>query len=316
MTQFAVPYLSDQFIKENLSFADAVRLVEKAFLEFYNQDAIMPAKQYLNLAHFNGDFRAMPAYSKAHHIAGIKWINVHPQNNQLPSVMGLMLLNDPSTGQLLALVEATELTKIRTAAACVVAQKYLGLSAIKTIAIIGLGEQAKAQILALKVHLKPFTVRAWDVDISKRNTFHLWLKQQSIQFQVISSLEECVQFADLIVTLTPSRKPWLKLSMLNQPVLICAMGADGPGKQELAFEILKTATLVVDDWSQASHSGEIHQALKAGYLSKQDIDAELGQLIAGNELEKKEIVVFDSTGLAIQDLVCAAASYQKFKQII
>ena len=309
---FPFLYIDDHFVSQHLSFEEAIVLVEQAFLSFYQAKDIMPAKQYLNLDQFRGDFRAMPAFSKEQQIAGLKWINVHPNNTMLPTVMGIVLLNDPKTGKLLSIIEATELTKIRTAAVTVIAQTFLAYADVKTIALIGLGEQAKAQVRALATKLTDFKVSFWDLSAEKRNAFSEWLDVEGVAKVNATSLESCVGDADLIVSLTPSRVAWLKKAMLKKHVLICALGADGPGKQELEFDILKAATIVVDDWEQASHSGEIHQALQAGIIHKQDVSAELGEIIAGKILKKKDITVFDSTGLALHDLVCAAACYQKF----
>lgn len=290
--------------------AEVVKAVEGAFAAHGRGDARMPAKVYLDLPEVPGDFRAMPALLGA--AAGVKWVNSHPQNPErygLPAVMGLYILSNPQTAEPIAVLDATWLTAIRTGAAGAVASKYLAVAAPRTIGFVGCGVQARVLLAAHRVHHPDLQVRCADVDADAARRF---AEASGGRATSIESACAC----DIVCTTTPARAPVVERAWVADGTHINAIGADGPGKQELDAGILKVAKIVIDDLEQASHSGEINVPLHAGELALGDIHATIGEVVAGKRSgrEGAEISVFDSTGLAIQDVAVAQVIVERARE--
>lgn len=308
--------LSSTNIKSVINMKDALRAVEKAFL-FYGRDLVqMPAKIYLHLDKYNGDFRAMPAYIKGMEACGLKWVNVHPKNSRfnLPAVMAVIILNNPKDGFPLCIMDGTLITNFRTGAAGAVAAKYLARKNSEIVGLIGCGVQAKTQIMALKELFKIRSVNVWGSKIAYAKKFLKDTAYLGINMEIKSKIYECVRNADIIVTTTPSRKPLVKYEWIKPGAHVNAIGADARGKEELDPELLKKAKIIIDDWQQASHSGEINVPLSKRIIRKINIYATLGEVVSGykkGRIDSKEITIFDSTGLAIQDIAVADLVYHR-----
>ena len=291
-----------------------INVVEKAFFDFEQKIAEMPPKMYLIFKEFDGDLRIMPAFSKRLLIASTKIVNVHPQNPKkgLPSVMAVIILNDPKTGIPLALMDGTWITAISTGATSAVATKYLARENAKTLGVVGAGFQAITQIAAISKVKKLKEIVVYDISEKAIERLAKILAKEKIKIKK-GSIEEVCQ-KDILVTATPSREPIVKKEWIKPGVHINAIGADAPGKQELDPEILKDAKIVVDCLEEASHSGEINVPLKKGIINEKDIFGELGEIISGKKAKREnedEITIFDSTGLAIQDLYTANLVYKE-----
>lgn len=283
----------------------AVSAVERAFAAFGRGEATMPPKVYLPIADHDGDFRAMP--SRLGDSAGIKWVNVHTQNRRrfgLPTVMAVYVLNDPANAFPLAVMDGTLLTSLRTGAAGAVASKHLAQRSPKTIGFIGCGAQAYTLHGTHRVVFDGHESLAYDRNEATAAAF-----ADQVGARVVP-LEEAAG-ADIVCTATPSRAAFVKAEWIHGGAHINAMGADAPGKQELATELLKSAAVYIDDIHQATGSGEINVPLAAGDFKVDDLAGTLGELVAGL-LPKPDLsttTVFDSTGLAIQDVSLARAIY-------
>ncbi|HLF18405.1 MAG TPA: alanine dehydrogenase [Candidatus Omnitrophota bacterium] len=302
--------LTRKDIEKLVDMKSAVRCVEEAFRLYGQGKAQMPAKIYLHLDKYNGDFRAMPAYLEGIEASALKWVNVHPDNTSkgLPTVMAVMILSDPRTGFPLAIMDATYITNLRTGAAGAVAAKYLARKDSAVIGLVGCGEQAKTQLLALAQFFRIKEVKVWGNKREDIDRFLKTMKTSRYRMKGVPSVEACVRDCDIVVTTTPSRKPLVQLRWLKKGVHINAIGADAKGKEELEPAILKKAKVVIDDWQQASHSGEINVPFSRKIISRRDIYAEIAQIALGRKkgrASKEEITVFDSTGLAIQDVAMA-----------
>lgn len=304
--------------EELLSMGEALKAVEYAFKLEAEGKAIMPPKLYLNLPEYQGDFRAMPAYIDG--CAGVKWVSAYPDNwrQNLPSVMATIVLCDPNTGYPLAIMDATHITNVRTGAAGGVAVKYLARRDSSIIGIIGAGRQAKTQLLAISEVLPTVKeVRVFDQrqEASLRYVDEMGTRL-NINIRPLETIEEATK-ADIVVTTTPSREPVVKKHYIRPGTHINAIGADAKGKQELVADVLKDAKIVVDDIEQASHSGEINVPLSQDLLKVENIYGTLGEVVAnikkGRE-NNEEVTIFDSTGLAIQDVICAKLVYEKAKE--
>lgn len=311
-------YLIDRkTIEKVFSMKDYVSTVEDVFKEYGKGNVHMPPKVYLD---FNkGDLRCMPTYIPSMNIAGVKNVNVHPNNKNLPSVMATITLINPETGFPLAIMDGTHITNMRTGAAGGVAAKYLAKEDTKIVAFIGAGVQAKTQLEALLV-AKPKiqNVRIYDPSSERSVEFGMHILDNYDCFMGYEgSVEDAVANADIIVTTTPVRKPIVKEDYVSKGVHINAIGADAEGKQELDVGILKKADIVIDNWEQASHSGEINFAVSQRIITQEDIYANIGEIVTGKKPGRKsldQITIFDSTGLAIQDISCANEIYRRLME--
>ncbi|MFA4901540.1 MAG: hypothetical protein WC600_02215 [Desulfobaccales bacterium] len=295
----------------------ALAAARDAFRAYGEGRANMPPKAYLTLAH--GDFRAMygEIFLPEDHICGLKWVNVHPDNpaKGLLTVMAKILLNDPETGLEFADLDGTHVTDYRTGAAGGVAAQYLARADATRLGLIGAGAQARTQVAAI---LKVRPIR--DIMVFDRHLEHSQALADElamtygIKAQAASAAAEAVMDRDIVVTTTPSRTPVVKREWVSAGTHINAIGADAAGKQELDSAILTGSKVVVDDWAQASHSGEINVPLARGGLNPEQVYGSLGEIVAGKKPGRtapEEITVFDSTGLIIQDLALGLAVYKR-----
>ena len=320
MSKIKVLLLSEQEVTELLSIEEVMVAVENVFREKALGYAQMPPKVYLNFSKYNGDVRAMPAYLERLDVASVKIVNSHPENPQkfgLPTVSATVVLLDPKNGALLALMGGNSITAMRTAAAGGIAAKYLANRNSKTASFIGAGVQARAQLLALLLVFPNLEeIRVCDISPTAAEAFASEVKSKAVQSRVVvvASEAEAVREADIVVTTTPSKKPLIFDAWVSEGTHFNCIGADAPLKEELDPAILKRAKIVVDDWAQASHSGEINVPLSKGILSEKDVWTELGDIVAGTKAARTsedEITVFDSTGLAIQDAATVELVYKK-----
>ena len=271
----------------------------------------MPAKAYLVLE--QGDFRAMPGAIPG--AVGMKWVNVHPQNQslRLPTVMAIIIYNDPATGYPLAVMDATDITAYRTGAAAAIASKYLARKDSHTLGIVGAGRQSYTQLMAHSELLALRQIKVFDRSAAAVETFIKSFPAYSIQ---ACSLEETVA-SDIVCTVTPAREPFLKSEWVHQGTHINAIGADAEGKEELDPSILKKAVVVVDDLRQAAAAGEINVPVSKGLFKVEEVYAALSDIIVGSKQgrkDKKAITIFDSTGLAIEDIAVAKLVYNKARK--
>lgn len=292
--------------------SDVINVVEESFRMCGEGKGKMPAKTYLSVE--NGDFRAMPAALPE--CAGMKWVNVHPQNPSrgLPSIMAILIYNDLETGYPLAIMDATEITAYRTGASAAIASKYLAQRDSHTIGIIGAGFQAHAQILAHAELFNPISIKAFDISQAAVER----LMNAFSQFPIRNcSIQEAVA-SDIVCTLTPSRNPIIKKEWIIPGTHINAVGADAPGKQELDPSILKGAIVVVDDLKQANTSGEINVPIQKGIYNIGEVYGTLAELVVGKKKGRpnsKVITVFDSTGIAVEDIAVAKLLFEKAQKV-
>jgi alanine dehydrogenase len=318
-----IPFFSAADVRRAVSPERAVEAVRDAFIDYARGEWTMPPKVYVP-AYPAGDFRAMPALGGGH--ALLKWVTSFPGNpaQGLPTVTGLVLLSDASNGMLKAVFDAGAVTALRTGAAAVLAAETLGRADAETAAVIGAGVNGEAAARTFVARGR--RVRIWDVDVSRAGSV-----AEEIGADVASSREEALA-ADLLVTVTPGHEIVLAEGTLRPGQHASLMGADGPGKAEIAVEelarvhvfcddweqvgtngIRPRGRIYADDWEQASHNGDLMHAVEAGVLGRDDV-AQLGDVLIGTAEGRQtdhDITVFDSTGLAIQDLAIALAAMER-----
>ena len=285
----------------------AVEVVRDAFVAYARGEWSMPPKVYVP-AYPAGDFRAMPALGGGH--ALLKWVTSFPGNPAvgLPTVTGLVLLSDASNGMPEAVLDAASVTALRTGAAAVLAAETLGREDAGLAAVIGAGVngQATARTFAARGR----NVLVWDVDAGRAEE-----AAEAVGGRVAESREQAVE-ADLVATVTPGHELVFAEGSLRPGQHVSLMGADGPGKSEIAVEELARVRVFCDDWEQTSHNGDLVHAVEAGLVSQAAV-TELGAVLSGTAEGRRspdEITVFDSTGLAIQDLAIGIEVVNRYRE--
>jgi len=313
--------LTEKEVQQLLSMDDVIGVVELAFREKGLNRAQMPAKIYVFYNKYGGDLRVMPSYLEELDVSAVKVVNVHPNNRvkySLPTVMATIILIDPKNGAPLAIMGGTQITAMRTGAAGSVAAKYLARKDCEVVGLVGAGTQARTQLMGLlSLYGRLKEVRVWSRTKETRDSYIAEMRQtygDLTAFFPADNVKGAVEGADIVVTTTPSREPIVSRDWIAPGMHFNCIGADAPGKEELDPSILTSAKIVVDDWEQASHSGEINVPLAGGMMSKRDVWAEMGEVVAGKRLgrtSQDEITIFVSTGLAVQDAVTANLAYKR-----
>jgi alanine dehydrogenase len=299
-----IPFFSGADVREAVSPERALEAVRDAFLAYARGEWTMPPKVYVP-AYPAGDFRAMPALGGDH--ALLKWVTSFPGNPKqgLPTVTGVVLLSDATNGMLKAALDAGAVTALRTGAAAVLAAETLGRSDADTASVIGAGVNGEAAARTLVARGRQ--VALWDVDRERAEQV-----ADRVGAGVAPSREDALA-ADLVVTVTPGREVVLEDGSLQPGQHASLMGADGPGKAEIAVAELERVRVFCDDWVQASHNGDLVHGVEAGVVRRDDV-SELGDVLLGNaegRRSREDITVFDSTGLAIQDLAIVLAALER-----
>jgi alanine dehydrogenase len=302
-----VRFFSGHAVEAAVSPGRALDAVREAFIAYARGEWSMPPKVYVP-AYPAGDFRAMPALGAGH--ASLKWVTSFPGNPEqgLPTVMGLVLLSDASNGMLRAVLDAAAVTALRTGAAAVLAAETLGRQDAEAAAVVGAGVNGKAAARTFLARGRE--VLLYDVDPERA-------ANAAEELGARAATREEALGADLLVTMTPGHEILLPEGALQPGQHVSLMGADGPGKAEIAVEELVRTKVFCDDWEQASHNGELVHAVEARKLDRDHV-IELGAVLVGDasgRTSDDEITSFDSTGLAIQDLAVALAALEKADQL-
>ena len=299
-------FFSRDAVERAVSPAEAYAAVREAFVAFARGEWTMQPKLYVT-NYPAGDFRAMPALGGGH--ALLKWVTSFPGNpaRGLPTVTGLVLLSNAETGVLEAVLDAGAVTSLRTGAAAVLAATTLGTGGSISVVGCGVNGTAAAQTFAAL----GLAVAVWDVDSERAATV-----AGEVGATVAVSREEALA-SDIVVTVTPGREILFPPGSLRPGQHVSLMGADGPGKAEMAVEEIARAHVFCDDWEQASHGGELAAAVEASLVGRADV-TQLGDVLAGEAPGRQhddDITLFDSTGLAIQDLAIAKAALARASEL-
>jgi alanine dehydrogenase len=239
----------------------------------------------------------------------------NPKNNGLPTIQGAIVLCDGRNGELLAVIDSIEVTAMRTGAATAVAAKYLARENACVATVIGCGVQGRVQLLSLNEVLPLDTVYAFDLDRRRSGAFAEQMHAETgLTVTAVGEFPKATLASQVVVTCTSSRKPFLRSEHVAPGTFIAAVGADNPDKQELHPDLMNRSKLVVDALEQCAEIGELHHALRASVLTRSDVVAELAEIVAGTasaDFDADDVVVFDSTGSAIQDVAAAGIIYER-----
>jgi alanine dehydrogenase len=299
-----VPVFAARDVTAAVSPERAVDVVRDAFVAYARGEWSMPSKVYVP-AYPAGDFRAMPALGGG--FALLKWVTSFPGNPEqgLPTVTGLVLLSDASNGMPVAVLDAGAVTALRTGAAAVLAAETLGREDAERAAVIGAGVNGRAAARTFLARGRPVWI--WDVDARRARA-----AASELGADVAPGREEALA-ADIVATVTPGYEVLYPAGSLRPGQHVSLMGADGPGKSEIAVDELARVSVFADDWEQASHNGDLAHAVEAGAITRNDV-TQLGDVLTGQAPGRQsddDITVFDSTGLAIQDLAIALAAIER-----
>ena len=238
----------------------------------------------------------------------------NPVTNGLPTIQGLLILNDATTGAPLAVMDSAAITVLRTAAATAVAARHLSRPDASTVAIVGCGAQALAQLSALQYVRKITSAVAYDITLELARSFAESASAKlKIPVSASTDLRQATRNSDIVVTCTTARRAFLGLDDIREGAFVAAVGADSEHKSEIEPALLRAAAVVTDNTSQCSSIGDLHHAIEVGIMSAADVRAELGEVVADPTRGRRnasEVMIFDSTGVAFQDVVSASLVYE------
>lgn len=239
----------------------------------------------------------------------------NPERFGLPTIQGAILLLDGERGSPLALMDSVGMTAARTAAATALAARHLARPNSATVTICGCGAQAHDQ-LAYLARILPLTrAHVWDLDEDRAEQFAGRMAADlGMAVSPAGDLGVAARESDVIVTCTTARDPFLRLEHVAPGTFVAAVGADNPDKQELGPALLANARLFTDLTAQCEHMGELHHAIRTGAVGTTHVAGELAELVCGRKAGRQsedEIIIFDSTGIAVQDVAAAAIAYER-----
>ncbi|MDI7260566.1 MAG: ornithine cyclodeaminase family protein [Thermodesulfobacteriota bacterium] len=308
--------LSKRDMESLLTMEEVLDALEAGFREVKEGRYNIPVRSHLTVKEFEGDFLFMPAFLPGLKLFGTKVVSVFPQNPSKgkPTIFASYLLNDPTTGELLALMEASTLTGIRTGGTSGLATRYLAREDAKVIGVIGTGFQASYQVKAIRAVRLIAEVWAYDVDFRKLEEFcdHM---DSMVSVHAAKNASEVVRHADILVTVTTSKTPVFSGKDLKPGTHINAVGAFRCDMREVDEETVMRATIVVDTFEGCmAEAGDLLIPIREGKLKEDSIHSDLGDLVTGKKKGRKsseEITLFKSVGFAMEDLVVAQRAYQK-----
>ena len=312
--------LTRRDVAKLLSIEECTKAVEHVF-RLYGEGKTQ-APGVLGVHAQNGGFHIKAGVLQLNRLYFVAKINANfPQNPKrlgLPTIQGVIVLSDADNGYPLAIMDSTEITAQRTAAATAVAAKYLARPESKTLTICGCGVQGRISLRALRVLFPLEQVFVYDADSTRSEKFAEDLSAElGITIKAVDELEYATLQSDICVTCTPSRQFFLKPGHIAPGTFVAAVGADNEYKQELDPTLLAGSKVVVDLVEQCATIGELHHALNQKVMTKDQVHAELGEVVAATKpgrTTSEEVIVFDSTGMALQDVVTSALVYEKAKQ--
>ena len=314
--------LSREDIKKVFTMKEAIEADKKAFQLVVEGKCEAPLRTNIQAPKHEGCFLFMPAYVEEMDTASLKIINIFPHNidNGIPSSPAQVLLIDGKTGIVIAVLDGTYVTQLRTGAASGAAFDVLARKDARIGALIGTGGQAATQLEAMLAARDIKEVRVFDLNYDRTKEFADRMQEELASYgaKIVAAKtsDEAVEGADLLITVTPSSKPVFDASKVKEGATISCVGAYQPHMQEMDPAILTRASKIYFDSKEAvlSESGDILIPLEQGTITEEDFTGDIGNVIkgelAGRENEE-EIIVFETVGVATQDLVAARTIYDK-----
>ncbi len=319
MKTTGIRILTRSDLEQLLSLEDCIGVVEEAFALHARKKSLAPGLLHIDIPQADGEFHIKCGGLELEEIyACLKMSGGYFQNPArfgLPSIQSAILLWSGKTGSPLAYMDGIHITIYRTGAVTAVAAKYLARREAVTVGIFGCGNQGRIQLRALSLSFPLKKVYAYDIDAQAKERFAREMSE-SLQLEVVpaSNVAQAARAGDIIVACTPARKFYLEDRFIAPGTFIAAIGADSPGKQEVEPALFRRAKIVVDILEQCVNVGELQHPMRAGIITVKDVHGELGQVITGDipgRTADDEIIIFDTTGTAIQDCAAAALAYRR-----
>ena len=314
-------FLSDDEIAEILTMREAIDAVEAAFGEYAKGSVTMPPRSTIMLDRYGGSVSLMPSYLEETDALATKIISIYPDNPSkgLPTTAAWIVVNDPETGVIEALLDGTYLTAVRTGAVTGVAARYLAPKDAREAAIIGCGIQGRTQAWAVVDTCELDTLRIHDLSSESMRRFSEEMGPKlGVEIVQARSGAEAVSGADVVVTATTSKDPVVRREWLGERVHLSAIGSFYPDYRELDTDIIKEAKVVVDSREAVmEEAGDILIPIGEGAITEDHIHAELGEVVLGRKegrTEEDGLTVFKSVGLAIQDSSVASLVLRKYRE--
>jgi len=313
--------LTQSEVRSCLSMKEAINAVKVAYSAFASGRVQMPGVQHLDVHQHNGEVDIKSGFVEDFGLMGTKIASGFYDNQKkgLPPGIAVIVLLDLETSMPLAIMDGTHITAYRTGAAGAVAAEFLARKDSQRVGIVGTGTQGRMQLIALKELFDIQEVKVWDIDkgLAKKYKEEM-TKKLNIDINVMETPDDVVPNSDILVTVTPSRKPLIGVDSIHEGIHINAIGADGPGKQELDPNIMpRVSKIVVDSLDQCRKIGEIQHALKQGLIDEKTVHGEIGEIVIGKKIGREsdaEITLFDSTGLSAQDVAAAKIVFDAAKE--
>jgi len=311
--------LTRKDVERVLSMKDAIEAVENGLRELALGHVLMPQRTVIKVAAHQGLHLAMPAFIGGDsETLAVKVVTVYPQNparHMLPTTIGTLLLNDPKTGALQAIMDAGFLTAMRTGAVSGVATKHLAKPDARTCGIFGAGPMARTQLLAVAAVRPLERAVVYDSDAKARDTFAAEMPERaSVPVKAASDPRECLA-CDIVCAATSSRTPVFDGSLLRPGTHLNGIGSHSPDARELDTETIRRSKVVVDHLPAClAEAGDLILPIREGAFSEDRVHASLGDVIAGlkpGRVSSEEITLFKSVGLAVQDAATAELVYRK-----
>jgi alanine dehydrogenase len=313
-----VRIINQKEVEELLTMRECIGLMEKVLMSLAKGEAILPLRPVMWLPEKNGALALMPSYLANPASMGVKVISVFPANTttEYDSHQGVILLFETVNGRLLAIVDATSVTAIRTAAASGAATKILAREDANDLAILGSGVQAKTHLEAMLVSRNIRNVRVWSPNKDHLRDFvQRESKRHNIEIKAAKTAEEAIRGADLICTTTSSKEPVLNFDWLSPGAHINAIGACVPTTRELDSTTIVRSRLYVDRFESAlNEAGDFLIPKKEGLIDENHIQGEIGEVLIGRKKgrsSRDEITIFKSLGIAVEDLASANFLYEQ-----
>ncbi|MBI3078897.1 MAG: ornithine cyclodeaminase [Deltaproteobacteria bacterium] len=310
--------LTRQDLEALLTMEEVIDAVEAGFRQYAEGGCRVPLRLGLEVPEHAGSLLLMPSYTRAPEALGTKMVSIYTENpaRGLPTVLAAYLLNDPATGELLALTDATFLTGIRTGATSGVATRHLARRPVRQVGIFGSGVQARYQLWAMAALYRLERALVYSIDRAGAEAFAREMQARfGLAVTVAASPAACLGEADVIITATTSSRPVFSGAELGPGVHINAIGAYTPEMQELDEATVKRARVVVDTYEGAlAEAGDLLVPLRQGAISRDHILADLGEVVSGRRRVREspeQVTIFKSVGCAIEDLVTARLGYEK-----
>lgn len=310
--------LNERAVADLLRMEDLVDLMERALGDFSGGRALQPVRTALPIRRHGSVLGVMPGYLAGSDALAVKVVSLAPKNAErgLPIHLATILLLDPATGQLLAIMDGRLATEMRTAAVSAAAARVLACPGAATLAIIGSGVQAKSHLEALLLVRKIARARVWSPTRAHREAF---AREQSerwdLPVEACDSAEAAVRDADLVVTATVSREPVVRGAWLSPGVHVTSVGACGPDWRELDSEAVQRASVYVDSRDAARvEAGDLLCAIDEGAIGPDHVRGEIGELFEGRIAGRRsdhEITLFKSLGLGVEDAATALLVYRR-----